>query len=136
MVLDIFHIYSLKITHMPQAQKETCQVLSETLYWMDSVPKSPSMAPVISQKDEILVSGDPNFALHGEAMMISLITVFAFFLLSIVFFLYVKKPSNGIKLYLSSVFSSQLPHQSRSSDSEVGDRPWFQHWSSCQLVIL
>lgn len=59
---------------------------------------SPSMSPIASQRDEILLSRDPCFALHGEIMMLILITLFIIFLISIVFFLWIKRPYDIAKL--------------------------------------
>ncbi|KAB1224467.1 hypothetical protein CJ030_MR2G016356 [Morella rubra] len=49
---------------------------------------SPFVAPSSHEKDELLFSGDPKFALHGEIMMLILLLVFASFLVFVLFFMY------------------------------------------------
>ncbi|KAJ9180541.1 hypothetical protein P3X46_008769 [Hevea brasiliensis] len=43
------------------------------------------------QKDELLVSGDRNFAIHGEIMLLVLLLLFAFFLLFLAYLLFKRR---------------------------------------------
>ncbi|XP_050213910.1 uncharacterized protein LOC126665225 [Mercurialis annua] len=48
-------------------------------------PSASSLAP--NQNDELFFSGDRNFAVHGEIMLLVLVLLFSCFLFFIVFFL-------------------------------------------------
>ncbi|KAK9986174.1 hypothetical protein SO802_031125 [Lithocarpus litseifolius] len=61
---------------------------------MASAQLSPIMAPNNPQRDELLFSEDPHFALHGEILMLVLVLFFALFLVFLLFFLYVKRPQD------------------------------------------
>ncbi|KAJ4978554.1 hypothetical protein NE237_009334 [Protea cynaroides] len=54
---------------------------------------SPSMAPRDEQQgqaDEVLLSGDKNFAAHGKALMLVLVILFGLFHFSLLFFYYLR----------------------------------------------
>lgn len=61
---------------------------------MASAQLSPFMAPNNLQRDELLFSEDPDFALHGEIMMLVLVLFFSLFLVFLLFLLYVKRPQD------------------------------------------
>ncbi|KAK3227363.1 hypothetical protein Dsin_007225 [Dipteronia sinensis] len=44
---------------------------------------------------QLLSSDDPNYALHGEIMLLVLVLLFIVFLFCLVFFLYMKRPRGG-----------------------------------------
>ncbi|KAL7169577.1 hypothetical protein ACSBR2_034585 [Camellia fascicularis] len=58
----------------------------------------PSIPPAVSQKDQISLSSDRRFAVHGEIMMLILVIFFVFFLASIVLFLCWKRSYDTVKL--------------------------------------
>ncbi|KAJ0088298.1 hypothetical protein Patl1_31400 [Pistacia atlantica] len=75
-----------------------------------------SMSPGNSsgyQKDEVLFSDDPNFALHGEIMMLIFVLLFVIFLFFLLVSLYLKKRSKGphhtTHCSLEQVFPRNLP---------------------------
>lgn len=63
---------------------------------MASAQLSPFMAPNNPQRDELLFSDDPEFALHGQIMMLVFVLVFALFLVFLLFLLYVKRPQDDL----------------------------------------
>lgn len=54
-----------------------------------------SISPVVAQKDGTPSSGDREFAIHGEIMMIIILTLFGLFIASLVGYLYVKRLKNA-----------------------------------------
>lgn len=77
----------------------------------------PFMAPSYSQKEELLFSGDPKFALHGEIMMIIIVLFFALFIVFLVLFLYTKRSDDHDLPKLGHIHDhgSQLHHPSEES---------------------
>jgi len=63
---------------------------------MASAQLSPFMAPNNPQRDELHFSEDPDFALHGQIMMLVFVLVFALFLVFLLFLLYVKRPQDDL----------------------------------------
>lgn len=62
------------------------------------------------QKDELLFSGDRNFAVHGEIMLLVLVLLFAFFLLFIIYFLFKRRYNyDSPKLSQSELVSQMNP---------------------------
>ncbi|OAY41526.1 hypothetical protein MANES_09G109200v8 [Manihot esculenta] len=71
---------------------------------------SDSLAPNNNpQNDELLFSGDRNFAIHGEIMLLVLVLLFASFLLFIVCFLCKSKSNDSSKLSQSELVSPVNP---------------------------
>lgn len=76
-----------------------------------------SMSPGNSsgyQKDEVRFSADPNFALHGEIMMLIFVLLFVIFLFVLLVSLYLKKrstngPHHTTHCSLEQVFPRNLP---------------------------
>ncbi|KAK2656133.1 hypothetical protein Ddye_009185 [Dipteronia dyeriana] len=58
-----------------------------------------SMSPDNNNNDDnnhqLLFSDDPDYALHGEIMLLVLVLLFIIFLFCLVFFIYVKRPRRG-----------------------------------------
>ncbi|PSS23839.1 Regulator of telomere elongation helicase [Actinidia chinensis var. chinensis] len=70
---------------------------------------SPSMPPAASHND-VLLSSDRRFALHGEIMMLVVIMLFIVFLISVILFLLIKHPYNVITATLDqSVEPKRFP---------------------------
>ncbi|CAK7343820.1 unnamed protein product [Dovyalis caffra] len=71
-----------------------------------SALSSVTLAPdVHARKDELLVSSDRNFAVHGEIMMLVLFLLFALFLLFILYFMCLKRLKDASKLSQSELVS-------------------------------
>lgn len=66
---------------------------------------SASLAPDNPQKDELLVSGDRNFAVHGEITMLVVVLLFIFFLLFIIYVLCLNRQNNAPNLNQSEPVS-------------------------------
>uniref|UniRef100_A0A5B6ZMN3 Uncharacterized protein n=1 Tax=Davidia involucrata TaxID=16924 RepID=A0A5B6ZMN3_DAVIN len=105
---------------------------------MATAPFSPSVAPMVFQKDGTPFSGDRNFALHGEIMMLILVMLFTIFILSIVFFLYMKRVHGAAKLgppelvspsnYSFPMFKGQINYGLKSlHQSEDSERAHHHH---------
>ncbi|KAB5552193.1 hypothetical protein DKX38_009504 [Salix brachista] len=74
---------------------------------MADVSALPTLAPDDhTQKAELPVSSDPNFAVHGEIMMVVLLLLFASFLLFILlYFMCAKRLKDASKVTRSEIIS-------------------------------
>ncbi|KDP22853.1 hypothetical protein JCGZ_00440 [Jatropha curcas] len=73
---------------------------------------SPPLPPANNnnpQKDEPLFSGDRNFAVHGEIMLLVIVLLFAFFLLVIFYVLCKRRTNESSKLSQSEQSSPVVP---------------------------
>ncbi|PRQ42871.1 hypothetical protein RchiOBHm_Chr3g0462331 [Rosa chinensis] len=57
-------------------------------------PFSPSLAPNKSEDDEVLILGDPKFALNGELLLLFLVLLFATLFIVLIVFLYGRNHRN------------------------------------------
>lgn len=99
---------------------------------------SPGNSSGHDQKDELLFSDDPNFALHGEIMMLIFVLLFIIFLFVLLFSLYMKKLYNGgdhstEHCSLEQVFPRNLPVVQFQDHLETGSK--LQHQSVWDIKV-